>query len=289
VTTAGRATHETAGDPAQGAGHEGAHRAPGETARGAGHTAGEVLLRCEGLEIGHAGRALLPPLDLELRRGRVLLVVGRNGAGKSTWLATLLGLVPPVRGRIVRRQPPPRMAYIPQSAGLDEILPVRAGRVVSWGRLRRWSFLWPFARRADQEACRDALVQVAAERLIDQPFHELSGGQQQRVLFARLLASEADLALLDEPTASMDVPGQIEAYERIAWLARARDMAVIVVSHTLGIAAAYAHEVLFVDRSGEGRERDAVVVRGTPDEVSAHPRFVRVFGAAALGSHAEGA
>lgn len=280
MTTAGRA-HETADETA-------GETAP-ETAREVGREAGEVLLRCEGLEIGHAGRALLPPLDLEIRRGRVLLVVGRNGAGKSTWLATLLGLVPPVRGRIVRGPVPPRMAYIPQSAGLDEILPVRAGRVVSWGRLRRWSFLWPFAGRTDRQACRDALAQAAAEPLIDQPFHELSGGQQQRVLFARLLASEADLALLDEPTASMDVPGQTEAYERIAWLARARGMAVIVVSHTLGIAAAYADEVLFVDRSGEGRERDAVIVRGTPDEVSMHPRFVRVFGAAALGSHGEGA
>jgi zinc transport system ATP-binding protein len=255
----------------------------------------DVLLRCDRLVIGHAGRALLPPLDLEIRRGRVLLVVGRNGAGKSTWLATLLGLVPPVSGRIVRGQPPPRMAYIPQSAGLDEILPVRAGRVVSWGRLRRWEFLAPFAGRADQQACRDALAQVAAEGLTDKPFHALSGGQQQRVLFARLLASEADLALLDEPTASMDVPGQLEAYERIASLAHERRMAVVVVSHTLGTAAAFADEVLFVDRGGEGRERDTIAVRGTPAEVSAHPRFVRVFGAGALGdaaapsSHAEGA
>jgi zinc transport system ATP-binding protein len=170
-----------------------------------------LLLRCDDLVIGYAGRPLLPAFDLEVRRGRILLVVGRNGAGKSTWLKTLLGLVPPVSGRIVRSQPPPRMAYIPQSAGLDEILPVRAGRVVSWGRLRRWSFLMPFAGRADHQACRGALEQAAAADLIDQPFHALSGGQQQRVLFARLLASEADLALLDEPTASMDVPGQIGA------------------------------------------------------------------------------
>ena len=250
------------------------------------HEEADVLLRCDRLVIGYGRHALLPPFDLEVRRGRVLLVVGRNGAGKSTWLKTLLGLVPPVSGHIVRSEPPPRMAYIPQSAGLDDILPVRAGRVVSWGRLRRWGFLMPFAGRADHRACRDALAQVAAESLFDQPFHALSGGQQQRVLFARLLASQADLALLDEPTASMDVPGQIEAYERIAHLARERRMAVIVVSHTLGTAAAYAHEVLFVDRSGEDRERDAVVVRGTPDEVSAHPRFVRVFGAAALGNTA---
>lgn len=241
------------------------------------HASTDVLLRCEKLVIGYAGHGLLPPFDLEVRRGRILLVVGRNGAGKSTWLKTLLGLVPPVSGRIASSQPRPRMAYIPQSAGLDDILPVRAGRVVSWGRLRRWGFLIPFAGRG------------LLESLIDKPFHALSGGQQQRVLFARLLASEAELALLDEPTASMDVPGQIEAYERIAWLARERHMAVIVVSHTIGTAAAYADEVLFVDRGGEDRARDTAVVRGTPAEVSAHPRFMRVFGAAALGGHAEGA
>ncbi len=238
----------------------------------------DVLLRCDQLVIGYGRQSLLPAFDLEIRRGRMLLVVGRNGAGKSTWLKTLLGLVPPVGGRIVTGDPPPRMAYIPQSAGLDAILPVRAGRVVSWGRLRRWSFLAPFTGLTERQLCRDALAQAGAESLIDARFHELSGGQQQRVLFARLLASEADLALLDEPTAAMDVPGQIEAYERVARLARERDMAVIVVSHTIGTAAAYAHEVLFLDRSGEDRERDTVVVRGTPAEVLAHPRFVRAFG-----------
>jgi ABC-type cobalamin/Fe3+-siderophores transport system ATPase subunit len=61
---------------------------------------------------------------------------------------------------------------------------------------------------------------------------------------------------------------------------------VIVVSHTLGTAAAYAHEVLFLDRGGEDRERDTAIVRGTPAEVSEHPRFVRVFGLAALGGAA---
>jgi zinc transport system ATP-binding protein len=162
----------------------------------------DVLLRCDKLVIGYGRQPLLPAFDLEIRRGRLLLVVGRNGAGKSTWLKTLLGLVPPVGGRIVAPGPPPRMAYIPQSAGLDAILPVRAGRVVSWGRLRRWSFLAPFTARAERQLCRDALAQAGAESLIDARFHELSGGQQQRVLFARLLASEADLALLDEPTAA---------------------------------------------------------------------------------------
>lgn len=236
----------------------------------------DTLLRCTRLVIGHQGSPLLPPMDLSIRRGSLLLVVGRNGAGKSTWLETLLGLLPPVAGRVERATPPPRMAYVPQTAGLDRILPVRTSTVISWGRLRGWSFLRPFASRADRATRHRAIEQADAASLLGHGFRDLSGGQRQRVLLARVLASEADVVVLDEPTASMDVAAQTRTYARLAELAHERDMAVVVVTHMLGEAASRADEMLFLDRAAT--PDSGVVVSGSPRAVSAHPRFIQLFG-----------
>jgi zinc transport system ATP-binding protein len=234
----------------------------------------EPALRCQGLVIGHRGRGLLPPFDLDIERGKLLLVVGRNGTGKSTLVETLLGLLAPVSGRVRPERPDLRLAYVPQAAGLDDIVPARAREVAGWGRLRGWSFLRPLAGRADRAAVREALAQAHAEPFAGQLFRELSGGQKQRVLFARLLASGAEVVLLDEPTASMDMASEKEAYERMAAMARDQRLAVVVVTHTVSLARRHADWVLFLDRSEDGA---GLVLSGTPERVFAEERFQQLF------------
>lgn len=268
-----------------------AARAPGQDA----HSDADELFRCESLVIGHQGKGLLPPFDLGIRRGRVLLVVGPNGAGKSTWLKTVLGLIPPVSGKLHACRPAPRLAYVPQSTALDELLPVRAATVVEWGRLRGWSFLLPWTRRQDRHARVRALEQAGAQSFANQPFRDLSGGQRQRALMARLFAGEADLALLDEPTASMDASSERQAYHRLAELARTQRMAVVVVTHTISAAAEHADEVLFIDRfagrhgghgdhecgrpgDSDSSDGSGAVVAGPAAEVFADPLFKYHFG-----------
>jgi zinc transport system ATP-binding protein len=234
------------------------------------------LLRCDQLAVGYRGRALFPAFDLTVREGEFVVVVGRNGAGKSTWLRTVLGLQAPVSGRVAWREPRPRVAYVPQAASLDSVLPVRARTIASWGRLFGWSFLRPGPGHHDRQVRDEALAEVGAEEFAGRPFRDLSGGQRQRVLFARMRASEAEVALLDEPTASMDTAGESEAYALLARLAHERRVAIIVVTHTLAFAARYADTVVFFD-SGEGPDGGVVEI-GAPDAVFAHPVFQRHFG-----------
>jgi zinc transport system ATP-binding protein len=236
---------------------------------------GDEVLRCEKLVIGYGKRALLPAFDLSIKKGQFTLVVGRNGAGKSSWLKTVLGIIPPVSGRVIRGAPIARAAYVPQAAGLDAILPIRARDVVSWGRLRGWGFLNPFSSRDDSVAVKNALANADASAFAREPFRELSGGQRQRVLFARMLASDAELALLDEPTASMDNVSERDAYQRLAGLAHEDGMAIVVVTHTLSVAKDYADHVLFFDRGDKDR---GVVISGTVAEVLNQPVFRRHFG-----------
>jgi zinc transport system ATP-binding protein len=231
----------------------------------------EVPLRCDRLVVGYAGRPLLPPCDLEIRRGRLTMVLGRNGAGKSTFFRTVLGLLPPVSGRVVRA-PGARLAYVGQALELDRILPLRARDVVAWGTLNDWTFLGP-ASGESEAACQRALAEAGAAELADRNFHALSEGQKQRVLLARMLAAHPDIGFLDEPTAAMDAVAEEEAIGHLAGLARGRGLAVVMISHELALASRFADEVVFLDRD------DGVVVNGPPPVVFAHPSFRRQFGA----------
>jgi zinc transport system ATP-binding protein len=229
------------------------------------------LLRCEGLVVGHGGRPLLPPCDLAVNAGRLIMVLGRNGSGKTTFFRTVLGLLPPVAGR-VRRGPGVRLAYVGQGLVLDRILPLRARDVVAWGRLSGWSFLGR-GNGGARAACDRALTEAGVIELADRPFRDLSEGQKQRVLLARMLAAEPQIGFLDEPTAAMDAVAEGEAIAHLARLAHQGGLAIVVISHVLGLAARFADEVVFLDRD------DGVVVHGPPTTVFDHPSFRRQFGA----------
>jgi zinc transport system ATP-binding protein len=208
--------------------------------------ADDDLVRCENLVIGYAGKALLPGIDLSLRRGQLWAVVGRNGSGKSTWLKTVLGIQRPIAGHVVRSASD-RFAYVAQAAELDPILPVQSRDVVMWGRLRGWSFLRPVASRDDRARCADSLAHAEAADLTRRRYGELSVGQKQRVLFARMLATEAECVFLDEPTAAMDLVAERDVMERLAHLAREHHRAVVLVTHYVGLVARYADRMLFLD------------------------------------------
>lgn len=228
------------------------------------------VLRCERLLVGYR-EAILPPMDVAITPGRLVAVIGRNGSGKSTWFKTLLGLTRPIGGAVVRR-PGLRVAYVPQVAALDPILPVRARDVVLWGRLRRWSFLRPRPSRQDREIVARALAEADAAAVADLPYAQLSEGQKQRVLFARMLATEAELVLCDEPTAAMDPVAEREAYARLRRLAHEHGLGVVVISHAVGAAARVADELLWMDREL------GLVVHGPTAEVLAHPELVAQYG-----------
>ena len=237
----------------------------------ASSTASTPALRCEALVVGWAGTPLLPSIDLTIDRGVLLTVVGRNGAGKTTWFKTLLGLTPPVSGKVVRA-PGLRVAYVPQSSAIDSVLPIRARDVVLWGRLSGWSFLRPLPSKADREACERAIEDASVSDFAHKPYRDLSKGQRQLVLFARMLATDADVSLLDEPTAAMDAVAEREAMERLARLAHEKNKAIIVVSHALEVACQHADRVLHLDR-----HHDEVFL-GTPAEVLSHASFVAHYG-----------
>ena len=230
--------------------------------------AGHLLLRARGLQVGYGGRALLPPLDLDLRCGAFLAVVGRNGAGKTTLLRTLLGLLSPVAGRLERLTP--TVAYVPQRMAFDPLFPVSVTEVVAMGLLSPAGRGSGGGRR--RERVRAALDELGIAHLARRPFRALSEGQKQKVLMARVLATGARLVFLDEPTAAMDAVAEEQAMGLLAHLQRRHGMALVVVSHHLRLSFGLAHQVLFLDPGA------ATLLSGAPHDIASHSAFKARYG-----------
>lgn len=213
-----------------------------------------ALLATRALEVGYDRRPLLPPFDLRVDAGQIWAVIGRNGGGKSTVLKTLLGLLPPVGGRI-ERHPLTRMAYVPQRESRDGGMPGRVIDFVRAGLDRRWSFLSP-RWRGDDGAVQRSMTQTNTLGLANQNFETLSEGQKQRVLVARALASEPQIMLLDEPSSAMDPIHEEALFDLLHTLSHARNLAIVVVSHQLSFIPRFATHMMLVDKD------DAVVEIG---------------------------
>ena len=236
------------------------------------HPTAEPWLRCERLVIGHQGRPILPPIDLDIQPGSVLAVLGRNGAGKSTFFKTLLGFLPAVAGQIRRSTPPPRLAYMAQAATLDTTVPVRARDVAAWGTLQGWSFMRPADARPARATADRALESAHGSEISGSFVRDLSEGQRAKVLLARVLAAGANVALLDEPTAAMDAVAEQRTFALLRRESQERGLAVVVITHLLGLVQRFADQALYLDRD------DGLALVAPPTEIFAHPTFRRQYG-----------
>ncbi len=214
------------------------------------HVSDAPVVSVAKLSVSLSGRPALIDVTFDLEEGRHLAVVGPNGAGKTTLLRVLSGLLPLSMGTVhVHGHGPCKhvcIAYVPQKSGIDWRFPVTVYDAVMMGRTQRIGVLRRPGER-DHLAVREALAAVELADLAHRQIDQLSGGQQQRMFLARALAQEADLILLDEPFAGLDVPSRSEVLGLIAGL-RGRGMGVIVALHDLGVAAQSFDEVLLLKR-----------------------------------------
>ena len=208
------------------------------------------LLACAGVDMGYGRKVVLPQVSLSIARGELLGILGPNGAGKTTLLKTLLGILPPVNGKVAyplgRDQV--RFGYVPQRQVVDETYPLTAEEVVIMGRYGR---IAPGRRPREQDraAAALALAEVGLSALAGLPYRERSGGQKQRILIARALVGEPSVLVLDEPTTDMDLGSERAIIELIAQLHRERNLTILVVSHLLYVVLNLATEVAFVQNS----------------------------------------
>lgn len=206
-----------------------------------------ALLASARASFGYRRKPVVSGVDLTVERGDFLGIVGPNGAGKTTLFRGLLGLIPPLAGTVTRSTR--AIGYVPQREALDSIYPVTVEEVVqmgSFGQLRGLRTL----SNATRERARACIEEVGLTEHTAAPFSSLSGGQRQRTLIARALMVEPELMLLDEPTSGVDRTAQARILDILVEQNRARGMAVLLVSHQLGMVRETVQKVAWVADGG---------------------------------------
>jgi zinc transport system ATP-binding protein len=197
------------------------------------------------------GAAVLADIDLAVEHNDFLAIIGPNGGGKTTLLKLILGMLVPNRGtvRVFGEEPSMvahRLGYVSQDISFNIEFPVSALDVALMGRLGQRTHLRRYTRE-DVKIAQKAMETVDIWDFRRERIGRLSSGQRQRVFIARALATEPEILILDEPTASIDMEGQSKIYEILKDLNR--NMTIIIVSHDYALTLGFARTVAHVNRT----------------------------------------
>lgn len=197
-----------------------------------------TVLECRGLCVTLDGHQILVDIDVQVHRGEAVALLGANGSGKSTLVKALLGLVPTSAGSVrLFGEPLARftrwrlIGYVPQR-GESSVSNATVREIVTTGRLAHRRPFRPL-RATDRAAVGEALERVGLTDRAGDPLRILSGGQQQRALIARALAGRAELLVMDEPLAALDVDTQ-ESLAGLFGTLKADGLSILVIMHELG-------------------------------------------------------
>jgi ABC-type Mn2+/Zn2+ transport system ATPase subunit len=235
-------------------------------------TTANVTISATRLDVGHGLHSVVRDISMRVHAGELIVLIGTNGSGKSTLIKTLAGMIAPQHGEVTVLGTPPggtprRVAYLPQHPVSSHTLPLRARDIVAMGRYAHLG-LFRRATRVDHEIVDDSMRRTGATEFADQPLRALSGGQQQRTHLAQVLSRQAEVLLLDEPTAGLDLSGKHAIAEIIA-AERARGVTVVLATHDLHDAESATAVMLLAQR---------VVAFGPPKQALSDANVRECFG-----------
>lgn len=208
------------------------------------------IVEVKNVDFAYNGGPVLQGVNLDVRQGDFIAMIGPNGGGKTTLLKLILGLLKPDKGTIringgAALRASSSIGYVPQNVHVNSSFPITAMEVVLMGKLdpkRRW------VRKsaADRREALTALERLEMAGYAERKIGELSEGQRQRVFIARALATQPRLLLLDEPTASIDTKGQTDFFKLLKELNK--EVTIVMVSHDLLVISRYVKSVACVNK-----------------------------------------
>lgn len=207
-------------------------------------------LQLHDLQLARGGHTVLEHLDGRFQDGAITALIGANGSGKSTLISAIMGMLTPISGQVECRVPKERCAWLPQQLALDLTFPMSVEELIMTGTWPSHGALKGYCA-AHYRRGREIMTRLGISHLAHRQLGELSGGQRQRALIGRTLMQEAELLLLDEPFANIDIE-TVEVLMDVLRDMAATGTTILVVLHDMEQLARLADDVLLLS-GGHGR------------------------------------
>jgi manganese/zinc/iron transport system ATP- binding protein len=231
------------------------------------------VLEIHDLTVSYDQNPVLWNVDLSLPAGKLIGILGPNGAGKSTLIKSIMGLIPPTSGYVKIFDKPlndvrSRISYVPQRESVDWNFPASVLDVVLMGTYGKLG-LFRRPGKKEKDLALDCLEKVGMTGFVKRQISELSGGQQQRVFIARALAQQADLYLMDEPFAGVDMATETAIFQLLQEMTAA-GKTVLVVHHDIHSAMNFFDWVIMLNLH--------LVASGPKDQVMTEDLLRKTYG-----------
>ena len=238
-----------------------------------------MLVQCESLTIGYRGVPLISDMSFSLKAGEICGVVGHNGAGKSTFIKSIIGLSTPLSGTVSwHDNAPAKCAYLDQNSDFDGQFPIRVRDLVTMGAWHGLGF-WSNINAHKHALIGKALAQTDLEHMADRPVYECSSGQLQRCFFARAIVQDAPVIILDEPFAAVDQTTEAKLFEIIKqWREQGRGL--IIALHDVSVVKGLCDTTLLLGQSQSlfGKSHDVLTTQNLLDYGYLSPTQAQWFG-----------
>jgi iron complex transport system ATP-binding protein len=227
-----------------------------------------IALQTTNLEVGYKknnqNQVLFEPLSLTLTQGELVCFMGSNGIGKTTLIKTLAGIQAPIMGTVTRHY---STAIVLTDKISGSLMTVRD--LVTYGRYPHLNW-WLTLNDEDHQLIENAIRKVHLESIADKQLSQLSDGQLQMAMIAKALAQDANILLLDEPTAHLDLNNRVEIMNLLRLLARETNKTILVATHELDLALQTADKIWLATQ-------DKKIVTGIPEDLVLDGTFDTVF------------
>lgn len=191
------------------------------------------LIEIKNLTLGYDKDVILKHINMDIEEKDFICIVGPNGSGKSTLVKGILGLIKPMKGKVIYNGLKQNfIGYMPQETKVDSNFPASVLEIVLSGTLNSDEYKMFYTKKQKEEAEKNLKI-LGIEKLKNKCFCDLSGGQRQKVLLARSLCATSKLLILDEPSNNLDSKSKAELYNAITDLNKTYGITIIMITHDL--------------------------------------------------------